>query len=145
MKKLITLCLFTFALHSNAQLIEKQLHFKALETQPEWLQVEKESYIGFIDASGNEIVPPIYNEIGAFGEYIDGWALVDKDGYLGFIDLSGNETVKPQYEMIDHSGKLKEGWLLVNKDGYYGFIDETGEEVVKPKYDTIEPLLQKLL
>ena len=145
MKKLVTLCLFTFALHCNAQVYEDDLQFKTFETQPDWLQVQKDGLMGYIDTSGNVIVPAVYNNIGAFGDYVDGCALVEKDGLLGFIALSGDEIVKPQYDTVGLPGALKEGWLLVSKDGFYGFVDETGVEIVKPEYEAIEPIVEKTL
>ncbi len=144
MKKLITFCLFIFTLHCNAQIYKALLQCKTTEAQPEWLQIQKDGFIGYIDESGNEIVPPVYNNIGTFGDYVEGWALVEKEGLTGFIDLSGEEIVPPQYDMIGRSGELKEGWLLVSKDGLYGFIDETGEEVVKPEYEAVEHEIPKL-
>ncbi|NDI97869.1 WG repeat-containing protein [Flavobacterium sp. LaA7.5] len=144
MKKLITLCLFIFTLHCNAQVYIADLQCKTSEAQPEWLQIQKDGLIGYIDESGKEIVPLVYNNIGTFGDYVEGWALVEKDGLLGFIDLLGEEIVPPQYDTIGHSGNVKKGWLLVSKDGLYGFIDEWGEEIVKPEYEAVEHKIPKL-
>lgn len=132
MKKIIVFCLFIFTIYCNAQVYKNTL------PQPEWVQVQKDGLIGYIDESGNEIVPPVYTNIGVFGDYIEGWALVEKDGLLGFIDVTGEEIVPPKYNTIGQSGNIKKGWLLVSKDGYYGFINESGEEIVKPEYEEVE-------
>ena len=144
MKKLITLCLFVFTLYCNAQVYNSTLQLNNSLLQTEWVQIQKNGLIGYIDESGNEIVPPVYTNIGVFGDYVEGWALVEKDGLLGFIDVTGEEIVPAKYDTIGQSGNIRKGWLLVSKDGYYGFIDESGEEIVKPEYEAVENEIPQL-
>ena len=50
---------------------------------------------GFIDKTGREVIPFIYNSVQSFSE---GFALVIKAGEYGFIDKTGKEVVTPQYQ-----------------------------------------------
>ena len=84
---------------------------------------------GFIDKSGNEVVPCKYDDASSFSE---GLAFVELDGKYGFIDKSGNEVVPCTY---DQAYSFSEGLAHVKLDGKWGFIDKSGNEVVPCKYD----------
>ena len=84
---------------------------------------------GFIDKSGNEVVPCKYDWADSFSE---GLASVILDGKYGSIDKSGNEVVPCKY---DYAYSFSEGLARVHLDGKYGFIDKSGNEVVPCKYD----------
>ncbi len=49
---------------------------------------------GFIDLDGKEIVPPIYDKIGNFGEKHPFWAEVTINNKKTFIDENGNPIIK---------------------------------------------------
>ena len=84
---------------------------------------------GFIDNSGNVVIPCKYDYAEGFSE---GLALVRLDGKYGFIDKSGNEVVPCKYDDV-HS--FSEGLASVSLDGKYGFIDKSGNVVIPCKYD----------
>ena len=84
---------------------------------------------GFIDKSGNEVIPCTYDWVYSFSE---GLALVKLDGKWGFIDKSGNEVVPCTY---DNAGSFSEGLAFVRIDGKCGFIDKSGNVVIPCKYD----------
>ena len=84
---------------------------------------------GFIDKSGNEVVPCKYDYVYSFSE---GLARVRLDGKEGFIDKSGNEVIPLKY---DEAEDFSEGLAVVELDGKYGFIDKNGNEVVPCTYD----------
>lgn len=84
---------------------------------------------GFIDLTGKEVVPPIYDYAYSFSE---GIAAVYQNGKFGFIDKSGKEIVKPKYEEV---GFMQNGRAAVRLNGKWGFIDATGNEVIKPEYE----------
>lgn len=120
---------------------------------------------GYMDDSGNEITPYIYNYAYPFSE---GLACVRHGKKYGFINDKG-DTVIPlvydkagpfseglayfeegdKYGFIDKSGKVvfilncdsvgsfKEGLAYFSDGGKYGFIDETGKVVIKPVYDDV--------
>lgn len=50
--------------------------------------VKKDGKYGFIDRTGKEVIPLIYDD--AYGFY-DGLAAVEKDGKMGYIDRTGKE------------------------------------------------------
>jgi len=91
---------------------------------------------GFIDKTGNEVVPPIYDEVGKFE---DGLAKVRignrKTGSkYGYIDKTGNEVVAVVY---DELGLFSDGLAIANLDGKWGCIDKTGKEVVPFVYNVL--------
>jgi len=88
---------------------------------------------GFIDATGKEVIPVIYEDADLFK---DGLARVKKDGRYGYIDKTGKEVIPIIYYNI---GSFSEGlaWIKMG-DKYnpdkYGYIDKTGKEVIPPIY-----------
>ena len=88
---------------------------------------------GFIDKSGNVVVPCKYGNAWSFSE---GLAAVEIDGKWGFIDKSGNVVVPCKY----HAARsFSEGLAAVRIGGWetgkWGFIDKSGNEVIPCKYD----------
>lgn len=134
MKKIFIIALLTFTAIGNAQQVEANT-----ENIPEgWIKVQKDGYTGYIDDTGAEIVPAIYDEIGDFGTYCQDTAVIVQNGLMGLIDLQGMILCKPQYETLLQSNKFPNAWIMVQKDGFYGFIDCEGQETVKPVYEKIE-------
>lgn len=85
---------------------------------------------GFIDKSGNEVVPLKYGYADEFSEGLACVSLTNKykkDKY-GFIDKSGNEVVPLKY---DWAGSFSEGLAMVKLDGRWSFIDKLGNEVLQ--------------
>lgn len=134
MKILLTTTLLTLSLIAYAQ--EKTQS----KTPPGWTKVYRGDQIGYLDETGMEIIAPVYDSIGDFGEYCSDMAIVTKNGLMGLIDTDGNEMIRPQYELISKTDKFKDGWIMVMKDNLYGYIDCSGEEIVKPVYTKIEEL-----
>jgi len=109
-----------------------------------WTKVYRDNKAGYIDETGMEIIAPIYDSIGDFGEYCSDMAIVTKDALMGLVNTEGYEVARPQYELISKTDKFKDGWIMVKKDGLYGYIDCDGEEIVKPVYSKIEELNNNL-
>ena len=94
---------------------------------------------GFIDKSGNEVVPLKYDWAGSFSE---GLAMVKLDGRWSFIDKLGNEIL----QLSNGEGEnFSEGLAMVGSRGIvsfgyyfdqYGFVDRLGNEVVPLKYSS---------
>jgi hypothetical protein len=134
MKKIFIIALLTFTATANAQQAEMDT-----ENIPQgWIKVHKDGFTGYIDDTGVEIVPAVYDEIGDFGTYCTDTAVIVQNGLMGLIDLQGAQLCKPQYETLLQSNKFPNGWIMVQKDGFYGFIDCEGQETVKPVYEAIE-------
>ncbi|MES2590758.1 MAG: WG repeat-containing protein [Bacteroidota bacterium] len=80
----------------------------------------KDKY-GWIDKTGKEITPIIYDEIYDFSEGLAGVRLNDK---WGFIDKTGKEVISIKYDAIHSSfSKGRAEAALNGKDGY---IDKSG-------------------
>jgi hypothetical protein len=89
---------------------------------------------GYIDKTGNTIIPELYDRAGPFSE---GLATVVLNGEVGVIDKTGNVVVPfGKYNSIEiFSG----GAALVRLDGKAGFIGQTGHEIIPPalEYDNV--------
>ena len=132
------------------------------------LIVEKDGLYGFLDQSGNEIVPPQYDEVKDFKESM---ALVYKRDLWGYIDLKGKEIISPQFNnafsfnhglarvekeknwnfirkdgskltemQFDHAWDFEDGFAPVEKNGKWTFINEFGQEMNKMAYDEARPV-----
>ena len=146
MKKIFSLCLMSIAFYTSAQNYVDTITFITAdgENPADWVMVYSDSgLMGYLNADGKEIVPPIYATIEPFGESHENWAKVQtENGRSGFINQNGQIVVETKYDEIDKFGVYKENWALVSVDGKYGFIDTTGKEIVKPQYAEI-PLKKK--
>lgn len=98
---------------------------------------------GFLDASGQEIVPLEYDDCLSFSE---GLAAVCKDGKVGFINTDGELVIPMQYDYDDSNFHASDyyffseglaGVCVRDETGEmkFGFIDKTGKTVVEPIYD----------
>ena len=88
---------------------------------------------GFVDKTGKEVVPLVYDEAQFFrGDFTQ----AKKNGKWGFIDKTGQEIGGFIYDAIYPWG-FKEGLAAVTEDGKWGFIGKDGREVVMPKYDEV--------
>lgn len=94
-----------------------------------FVEVYKDGKHGFVDQTGREVVPPIYDYVQDFSE---GLAQVQKDGKYGFVDQNGKEVVPLIYDSVD---SFNDGLARVEKDGKRNYIDKTGKEVVPSEYD----------
>jgi hypothetical protein len=84
---------------------------------------------GYIDKTGNEIIPCIYYFAWNFSE---GLATVELNGKGGYIDKTGREIIPCIY---DWAWKFSEGLATVKLNGKRGYIDKTGNEIIPCKYD----------
>ena len=92
-------------------------------------QVGRKFKWGYIDKTGREVIPCLYDYTNDFRE---GLAMVKMSGKYGFIDKTGREVALCQY---DDAENLHEGLAKVRKSGKWGYIDKTGREVAPCKYD----------
>ncbi len=86
---------------------------------------------GFMNTSGEIVVPCKYEDVKPFSESLAG---VCKGGKWGYIDKLGKEIVPCKY---DGAASFSEGLACVRKNGKRGYIDKLGKEVVSCKYDVI--------
>ena len=105
----------------------------ALDDPDELFPVCKDGLWGFIDRSGTEIVPLIYD----FTTYIgDGFGLVQKGEKTGFVDKTGKLIVPVEYE-YDGASYLSNGIFALRKGWFWGIIDISGKELAPFIYDEI--------
>ena len=108
------------------------------------LWLKKNGKYGFINDDGKEVVPPIYDRINKFGEYVKDWAKVELNGQKGFISSDGNIIVPLKYSEIEKFDVVRKNWALVkDKNEKMGFIDKTGKEIIPVQYDSIEAFTKK--
>lgn len=84
---------------------------------------------GFIDMTGKEVVPFIYDEVGSFSE---GLASVKKGGKCGYIDKTGQVVIPLQYDGYTSCMEFHGGLAPVETDGKWGLVDTSGNWVVQP-------------
>jgi len=77
---------------------------------------------GFIDKTGNIVIPIIFYHIDDFKEGVA--AFKDKGGW-GFIDKRGRIVLPPQYDAISSHG-FEHGLCIVWKGGKCGYINHKG-------------------
>lgn len=94
-------------------------------------RVEADGKFGYINISGQLIIPAVYDEADTF---IEGLARVQKDGYYGYIDTIGQIVIPIEYTKID---AFTDGLARVEKDEYYGYVDTTGQIVIPIEYTEI--------
>lgn len=132
-----------------------------------------ESLCGFINKSGEKIIPAQFNSVTFFS---DGYCSVgNKDAKWGYIDESGNVIINYQYDgafsFNSNRAKVKFGekWGMINKDGEYiinpqfdelvidgnkviikvdekyGWADNEGKIIINPKFDEVKPFYDNAL
>lgn len=93
------------------------------------VEVEASGLHGYIDKSGNEVIPAIYNEVGA----VTGGLIHLREGdKWGLANDSGKILADTKYDFL---GSFSEGLAVVRLNGKYGFIDTGGREVIALQYD----------
>lgn len=85
-------------------------------------------YFGYMDTSGNIVIPNIYDEAGVF---VGSLAPVCKDQKWGFINYRGDITIPLIY---DHAEAFSEGLACVWVGDYCGWINNTGRFVIPLMY-----------
>lgn len=83
---------------------------------------------GFIDKTGNEVIPCQFDYAGHFSE---GLANIQIGGKYGFINQLGEIVISCKYSL---AGSFSEGLASVEINDKIGFIDKTGEIVIPCKY-----------
>lgn len=103
------------------------------------LPFKQENLYGFMDHSGNVVIPAQYEQLGFFKE---GLSLAMKNGYFGYID-KGNRTVIPF--KYSSGTDFEEGRAVVEIDGKFGMIDRTGNEVFKILFNDLGSVSEELV
>lgn len=112
--------------------------------------------IGFIDKTGNMVIPMIYEHIystsmiksddnAGIGNrkspgFSEGLISVDKEGKWGVIDKQGN-TVIP-FKDNSPVGSFHNGLASFASGEKHGFINSSGEVVISPQYDIVDDFME---
>jgi hypothetical protein len=105
------------------------------------------SRCGFIDRTGNTVIPLQFAQVGDFHEGRAAAAVQD-DSYggmlWGYIDKTGEWVVKPTLLV---AGDFSDGLAAVQQTGFsplsWGYIDTTGAWVVQPGYQQAGPFSEE--
>jgi len=79
---------------------------------------------GFVDRTGKEVIPFMYEAVQEFSE---GLAAVRLNKKWGFVDETGKEVIPFKYEAVQN---FSEGLAAVRINYRWGFIDTIGKEVI---------------
>lgn len=93
----------------------------------------KDRKYGYLDLSGSEIIPFIYDEARSFYE---GLAAVCKDGKWGFIDPNGAEVLPFEFDSVY---SFEDGLAPVSKEEKWGMVDKTGKIVIPLEHERLFP------
>lgn len=85
---------------------------------------------GFMDHSGNMVIPQIYSAAGNFSEGLA--AVCGSDGLWGYIDKAGAPVIPFEY---DGAGSFADGLAPVSKSGKTGYINAQNEVVIPFAYE----------
>ena len=93
---------------------------------------EENGKFGFIDATGEVKVSPVYDEVYGFGK--NGLAAVEAGDLWGYVDTEGEMVIEPSYflaEPFSDNGLA----LVITQDGEQCFIDGNGETIIDTGYN----------
>jgi len=90
---------------------------------------------GFLDAQGNLVIKPLFDEV---GDFHNGLSAAQKQGKWGFIDANGNWLIPPQYQRVQPF--TQSGLAAVEQDGKLQLINRKGEVVGLPIDSLVDTL-----
>lgn len=91
----------------------------------------KDQKFGFVNRSGNLIIPFQFDEINKFSE---GYAGIKTGDQWGYIDHNGALVIPYQFDEV---GEFNRGLAIVKKNGKSNLIDKTGKILLQNYYNTI--------
>ena len=95
------------------------------------ISVSRDGKYGFLDLSGSEIVPLIYDNVYFFSE---GLAAVCKNGKWGFVDKTGKEVISPRFDTVR---PFNNSLAIVSVNDKSGLIDKAGDIILPIECDYI--------
>lgn len=95
--------------------------------------VKSEKFFGYINESGEEVIPATYETADYFQS--NGRAIVSLKKKYGVIDNQGKEIIPLLYQKIL---KCHDGYFFVQLKGKWGIIDENGKEILPCIYKDLK-------
>lgn len=105
--------------------------FKPLSTNSSFLLVFKEKKVGLISETGQEILPPEYDEIRYFGNFFK----IKISNKWGLASRTGQVLITPDY---DHLSIFQNNVAQVTKNGLQGLVNRQGKEIAPTVYTKIK-------
>jgi hypothetical protein len=87
--------------------------------------------LGYVDETGAEVIPFVYDDA---QEFFEGRAKVRLNGKYGLIDQAGEVIIPLEYQYMSHQ---RDGFVKVRINDKFGYMDRDGRVVVPAKYDDI--------
>ncbi|MEK6155461.1 WG repeat-containing protein [Flavobacteriaceae bacterium 3-367] len=124
-----------------------------------YAKVYIDNKVGAIDRAGNEIVPPMYDEVGknemittspadqGYSYYVipQGARMfipIKSNGFWGVVNDKNEMVIEPQYEAVElfniGSNTSKSVYLLFVEKEKKGVVDMKGNIIIKPIYDDVK-------
>ena len=116
---------------AKAKSIALKVEVRVDRTAATLYYIEINGKAGFIDSSGEVVVPPRFNALLAT-YFSEGRCPFEEGGLCGFIDEAGAISVSPLYSSVLEFSK---GLAAVCRDGLWGFVDRDGNEKIEPSFD----------
>ena len=118
----------------GAEIVSPKYHAIGYRFHQNITPVYLNNKIGFIDKTGEEVIPLIYNELSIMDKWLFGVRFGTK---WGLINRDGKEIAPFIYDYLanDDWDVFVNGVVRVSKNGKDGFLDNTGSKRIALKYD----------
>ncbi|MEM7654496.1 MAG: WG repeat-containing protein [Bacteroidota bacterium] len=115
-----------------------------LLVQAQLFEIKSGDRWGFINSSGEEVVPPTFDFIYSSEDYSDqeaGYFAFLQDGKMGMYHQDRGIVVPPQYDRLRvHLSEALGGYIEIQLDGKIGLLDTLGTELIAPRFTAIRAL-----
>jgi hypothetical protein len=91
-------------------------------------EVRLDGKLGFIDSTGQLVIPMIYEDVRGWGSYY----IVKRNGKWGYVDRNAKEIIPCRYDEIGFDVK---GYIVAKGNGKYGMIDMKGDTILPFVYE----------
>ncbi len=94
---------------------------------------------GFIDTTGQQVIPCIYDLVGLSEKY--DLVRVKLNGKWGFVNKTGQQVIPFMYE---NAGDFIDGLVQVQLNDKWGFINKAGQQIIPCVYDVVFSIISSL-
>lgn len=132
---IISITCFAQENQSITQALEKKYGFACYhDTNGGWYSIKKDGKKGACDLQGNEVIPPIWDNI----FFDETYYKVKKDNKVGIRDLYNKEIIPAdKYDEIRYYQMEKYGYCEVEINNKVGVLSKDLKEVIPCKYDDV--------